>query len=97
VEEVKYPKKQSAKRLGALYLALNDSLVSAGEIAAIRTYEADRDAGTLVTYTLEEVKEHIAMRYVGRFRTRRLRKKHRDTLLALQRAKLRLQKGAYAT
>ncbi len=89
---MKYPKEQSAKRLAALYLALNESILSAEEIAVIRAYEADRDAGALVTYTAEEVEEHVAKRHVGRFRTKRLRKKQRDTCLGLQRAKLKLQK-----
>ncbi len=94
---MKYPKGQSAKRLAALYLALNDSLVSPEEIAAIERYEAQEAVGTGVTYTSEEVKEYLALRCAGRFRTKRFRKKHGDVLIALRRAQLKLQRGSNAT
>jgi hypothetical protein len=83
---MKYRKARTQKRTDALFLALNWYLTDQGDIARIDEYIAQAESD--VRYTIEEVQAHLAMRYVGRFRTIRLKKKHADDLYWLRQSQL---------
>jgi hypothetical protein len=76
VEEVKHRRNQPVWKRVALYRALNERLDEADDIAAIEAYRAEEASGKLVTHSLEEVMALLRRNKVGRFRTKRLRKKH---------------------
>ncbi len=80
----------------ALYLALNWHLTDLDDIARIPEWEAELASRDLVTYSSEEVEEHLAMSYAGRFQTKRLGKKHKRVLDALHRGQSKLRKKAEA-
>lgn len=82
---MKYAKSKTPKRTAALFLALNWFLTDQYDIAHIQEYLAA--AGEGPHYTQDEVEASLAKQYVGRFRTRRLRKKRADDLYWLQRSK----------
>jgi hypothetical protein len=76
VEKVKHRRSQPVRKRAALYHALNERLDEADDIAAIEAYKAEKASGKLVTHSLEEVWSMLRRRDVGRFRTKRLRKKY---------------------
>ena len=86
---MKYWKQQSPKRLSALYLALNWFLTDLENIRELSNPDAEWLKEDSVSYSGEEVEECCARRYVDRYRTKRLRKKHADVLAALVRGNLR--------
>jgi predicted transcriptional regulator len=73
---MKHRRNQPVERRAALYRALNDRLDEADDIAAIEAYKAEEASGKLVTHSLEEVMALLRRSKVGRFRTKRLRKKY---------------------
>ena len=73
---MRHRRNQPVERRAALYRALNERLDEADDIAAIEAYKAEEASGKLVTYSSEVVSAMLRRRDVGRFRTKRLRKKH---------------------
>ena len=75
-----------------MYLALNWFLTDRDDELRMPELMQRLATGPQVYYSHEEVEEHIAQSYVGRLRTKRLRKKHADTHAAIDRSKKKAQK-----
>ncbi len=80
MEEVKVFRRkrgQSEKRREALRFALNESIGDKKMLAELAQEPYDPDERT---YSSEEIWAELKRSYVGRFRTKRLRKKHANLI-----------------